>query len=306
VARGLVTISRRPIELAVIVAKAVEAVTPLIRERQHTIEIVVPGHGLPVDADEVRMTQVVTNLLTNAARYTPVGGHIEVVGGRKNAEVVLDVRDNGIGIDGALLPHVFELFVQGARGMDRSQGGLGLGLSLVSTMVKLHGGAVEARSDGPQRGSEFRVRLPLSATDVRTTAAPAAAARTSENTSRLRVLVVDDNRDAAQLIGNLLKSTGHMVHVTYDPTLALAAAATFRPEVAILDIGLPVMNGYELAGELRNLLGKSSPVMIALTGYGQEADRARSEQAGFRAHFVKPVASDQLLAFLKTLSSPME
>jgi PAS domain S-box-containing protein len=301
VARGKVRLTKQPLELATIVAKAVEAVMPLIEERQHQLEIAVPTHGLLIDSDEVRLTQVVTNLLTNAARYTPLGGRIEVVADRKNADVVLSVRDNGVGIDAVLLPRVFDLFVQGGRGMDRSQGGLGLGLSLVRTLVTLHGGTVSAHSDGPHRGSEFRVRLPMSATGVPATT-PAVAAPAPAASSRLRALVVDDNRDAAQLIANLLRSTGHDVHVAYDPTLALAVAIAFRPQVAILDIGLPVMNGYELARELRSLLGDVSPVLIALTGYGQEADRQKSEQAGFSAHLVKPVASDALLALLDTLS----
>jgi len=303
VARGLVTLSKQPHELAVIVAKAVEAVTPLIQEREHRLEIAVPPHGLRVDSDEVRLTQVVTNLLTNAARYTAPGGRIQVVGERQGAEVVLRVRDNGEGMDASLLPHVFDLFVQGRRGMDRSQGGLGLGLSLVRTLVALHGGTVSAHSDGAQRGSEFIVRLPVSATAATVAGSVDAAPVPQESVRRPRVLVVDDNRDAAQLIGNLLTSTGHDVRIAYDPSVALTTAITFRPEIAILDIGLPVMNGYDLGRELRDRLGNNSPVLIALTGYGQEADRQKSEEAGFKAHLVKPVASDALLALLDTLGS---
>ena len=302
VARGLVTLTRRPLELAVVVAKAVESVTPLVEERRHHLELAVPAQGLPIEGDEVRLTQVVSNLLTNAARYTPLGGRIDVIAAIEGAEVVLRVRDNGIGIDVSLLPHVFDIFAQGGRGIERSQGGLGLGLSLVRTLVTLHGGTVSAHSEGAGRGSEFVVRLPSS-----TTAAPArgivdATAEPVAGTRCWRVLVVDDNRDAAGMIGNLLRDAGHEVRVAHDPSLALEEAVRFRPQVAILDIGLPVMDGYALAGEMRNALGSTMPVLIALTGYGQERDRQRSEQAGFSAHFVKPVGSDALLALLDGLS----
>jgi CheY-like chemotaxis protein len=186
--------------------------------------------------------------------------------------------------------------------MDRSQGGLGLGLFLVRTLVTLHGGTVRAHSEGRQQGSEFSVRLPFSATGLPAAPAEAAAAPRAA-IRRPRILVVDDNRDAAQLIGTLLASAGHEVRVAHTPSLALAAAVTFQPEVAILDIGLPVMNGYELARELRQRLGDHAPLLIALTGYGQDADRRKSEQAGFSAHLVKPVDSDALLALLDTLRS---
>jgi len=303
--RGLVTLSRKPIELAAIVDTAVEAVTPLIEERRHRLQIAVPQQGLLVDVDEVRMTQVVCNLLTNAARYTPPGGHIEVVAEPAGAAVVLRVRDNGTGIDASLLPHVFDLFVQGGRGIDRSQGGLGLGLGLVRTLITLHGGSVTAHSDGANRGSEFSVRLPIS---MSTREAPAASAADSEpaaghsSAPQLRILVVDDNRDAAELTAKLLRRVGHEVQVAYDPSHALSAAGAFKPQVAILDIGLPVMDGYELASELRKLLVDATPVLIAITGYGQEGDRRKCEQAGFSAHLVKPVTSKTLFGLLDSLS----
>ena len=302
VARGLVTLSRRPLELAVVVAKAVESVTPLVEERQHRLELAVPAQGLRVDADEVRLTQVVSNLLTNAARYTPIGGRIHVSAAVEGADVVLRVRDNGIGIDVSLLPYVFDVFARGGHGGERSQGGLGLGLSLVQTLVTLHGGTVSAHSEGRGRGSEFVVRVPCSAAAAPAGAVTDAAPEAAPGTRRWRVLVVDDNRDAAGMIGNLLGGAGHDVRIAHEPSLALAEAVSFRPEVAILDIGLPVMDGYALAAEMRTALGDALPVLIALTGFGQERDRQRSEEAGFTAHFVKPVASDSLLALLDGLS----
>ena len=303
VARGLVTLTRRPLELAVVVAKAVESVAPLLEDRRHRLEVRVPAHGLQVEGDEVRLTQVVSNLLTNAARYTAIGGRIEIVASREGDEMVLRVRDNGIGIDVSLLPHVFEMFVQGAAGIERSQGGLGLGLSLVHTLVALHGGSVTAHSDGRGRGSEFVVRLPAS-TAVPVSGAVQPVQPSWPATRRWRVLLVDDNRDAAALIGNLLRRAGHDVQIAHDPSIALEMIVPFRPQVAILDIGLPVMDGYALADEMRRVLRDATPVLIAVTGYGQERDRQKSEQSGFHAHFVKPVDSETMLALLERLTPP--
>ncbi|HVU52028.1 MAG TPA: PAS domain S-box protein [Polyangia bacterium] len=293
VARGKVTLSKRPLELATVVAKAVEAAAPLLEQRQHELALAVPAEGLVVDADETRLTQVVSNLLTNAARYTDPGGRVEVAAAREGEAVVLRVRDNGSGIEPALLPNVFDMFVQGARGFDRAQGGLGLGLSLVRTLTALHGGSVAAHSEGPGRGSEFTVRLPAFTPreEAPLTAAPVsprAAARGQ------RILVVDDNRDGAEMISDLLEDIGYDVRLAGDPSQALSIADAFRPQVAILDIGLPVMDGYALGRELRARLGDAPPVLIALTGYGQEQDRRRSADAGFTLHLVKPVDPDKL------------
>ncbi len=287
---------RVPLELASVVAKAVEATAPLFRERKLELHISVPPEGLMVEADEVRLTQVVSNLLTNAARYTPAGGRAEVKAAREGDEVVVRVLDNGNGVDPALLPDVFEMFVQGARDPDRMQGGLGLGLSLVRTLTALHGGSVSAYSDGPGRGSEFTVRLPAagppvpSARAIRPTTAPPASGVRAK-----RVLVVDDNRDGARLIAAVLAEAGHEVEIAYDPSQALSLADPFRPQVVILDIGLPVMDGYALGQELRTRLGGEPPVLIALTGYGQERDKRRSEEAGFSEHLVKPVDAETLV-----------
>jgi PAS domain S-box-containing protein len=301
VARGKITLSQRPIQLASVVAKAVEATGPLLEQRRHQLVLTVPAEGLAVDADEDRLTQVVTNLLSNAARYTPSGGRVEVTGGRQGDEVVLRVRDNGQGIDPALLPHIFEMFVQGERGSDRSQGGLGLGLSLVRTLTLLHGGTVTAQSEGPGRGSEFTLRLPVSRESMRPAPVARASSPKAAPVRSLRVLVVDDNRDGAEMISQLLADAGHDVRVAFDPSQALAAAESFRPELAVLDIGLPVMDGYALGRELRTRLADAPPTLIALTGYGQEQDKVRSEEAGFSSHLVKPVDTTTLVRLVDDL-----
>jgi len=258
----------------------------------------VPSKGLAIDGDEVRLTQVVNNLLTNAARYTPPGGRVEVVAARERNEIVLRVRDNGIGIDSNLLPHVFEMFVQGARGPD-SESGLGLGLSLARTLTTLHGGTLSAHSDGPGCGSEFIVRLPTSiASDL---FADVQSQRQPTNPRGRRILVVDDNRDAAEMLAYLLSSAGHEVQLAYEPSQALSLSNTFRPQIAILDIGLPVMDGYMLAREIRARLESATPVLIALTGYGRDQDKRRSDEAGFAVHLVKPIIAEKLLEAIDTI-----
>ena len=294
VARGKVTLSKRPVELAAVVAKAVEAAGPLLEQRRHALHVAVPPDRLTVEGDEVRLTQVVSNLLTNAARYTPPGGRIDVTGARERNEVVLRVRDNGTGIEPALLPHLFDMFVQGPRGPDRAEGGLGLGLSLVRTLTALHGGTVSAHSEGPGRGSEFTVRLPTAALAARAVPGVDGPGRLEASNGGERILVVDDNRDAAEMISSVLGSAGHDVRVAGDASQALSMVDSFRPQVAILDIGLPVMDGYSLGRELRARLGEATPILIALTGYGQEQDRRRSTDAGFTLHLVKPVDPEKL------------
>jgi PAS domain S-box-containing protein len=301
VARGKVTLARRRFELATVVARALESATPLLEERRHDLRLSVAARGLVVDADDVRLTQVVSNLLTNAGHYTPPGGLIEVTGALEDGDVVLRVRDNGVGIDAELLPHVFDMFVQGPRDRDRLQGGLGLGLALVKTLTELHGGRAFAHSDGPNRGSTFTVRLPASASvpaDVNAARSP--TGRIASDNAR-RVLIVDDNRDAAEMISILLSRAGHDVARAADASQALSVAGEFQPQVAVLDIGLPVMDGYALGRELRARLGSATPILIALTGYGQEQDQRRSAEAGFAAHLVKPVDAARLIELIDTL-----
>jgi len=307
VTRGKIELTKKPLELASVVARAVEAIGPFLGQRQHRLHVAVPSEGLLVDADEVRLTQVVNNLLSNAARYTPVGGRIDVTAVRRGADVVLRIRDNGMGIAPVLLPHVFEMFVQGARGPDRRQGGLGLGLSLARMFTTLHGGTVDAHSDGPGRGSEFTVRLPASTRPAHAASAPAPGVppETAPDGVR-RVLVVDDNQDAAETISNLLGDAGHEVRVAHEPSQALSLADAFRPQIALLDIGLPGMDGRTLGRELRVRLGDARPILIALSGSGQEQDKRRSEEAGFAVHLVKPVYAETLLNLIHTLGGRID
>jgi len=300
-ARGKVTLTKVPMELAAAVGKAVDATAPLLEQRRHRLNLSVAARGLSIEADEMRLTQVIGNLLTNAALYTEPNGRIDVTGTREGKEVVLRVRDNGAGIDPALLPRLFEMFVQDARGSDRTQGGLGLGLSLVRTLTALHGGTVSAHSAGVGQGSEFTLRLPASAPPYELADVPVRRTREISAGCGRRILVVDDNRDAASTIGRFLSEVGYEVQLASDASQALSAALVVRPHVAVIDIGLPVMDGYTLGRELRARMGGAAPDLIALTGYGQEQDQRRSAEAGFAAHLVKPVDAEQLTRLVDAL-----
>ncbi len=301
ITRGKVELHRERIEAAIFVGKAIEMARDLLEQRRHRLTVDV-APGLFVDGDPVRLAQVVANLLTNAARYTPPGGNVHVGALREGAAVRIWVQDDGAGIAPHLLGSLFEPFVQGPRGRERHQGGLGLGLTLVKSFVALHGGKVEARSPGPGKGSTFSVELPAAALvapePLRPQDEPRRAARVP-----LRVLVVDDNTDAAETRSELLALAGHEVRTAPDGPTALEVATGFRPEAAVLDIGLPVMDGYELALRVRDRLGEDAPAMIAVSGYGQAGDRERSRAAGFRAHFVKPADVDAVLAELDRLAA---
>jgi PAS domain S-box-containing protein len=303
VARGHVTLSVAPLEAATVVARAAEATAGLFAERGHRLEISVPSEGLTVEGDEVRLTQVFDNLLSNAARYTPPGGVVSVTGVREEGSVVLRVRDTGVGIEPGLLPDIFDALVQGQRGPDRAEGGLGIGLSLVRSLTELHGGTVTAHSDGPGLGSEFAVRLPAAAAIQNHATEPTApiGAVLDAPKNNARVLLVDDHPDVVQGISRLLSSVGYDVHSARDPLEAIDLAETLRPEIAILDIGLPGMDGYALARELHSRLGNSPPILIALSGYSQTADRQRSAAAGFALHLVKPIDVDELVGVLGKL-----
>ena len=296
IARGQIELKRVPVEISEIVTRAVELASPLVAERAHRLSVDVPSHGLRVDGDAVRLAQVFCNLLTNAAKYTASGGHLEVRAARAGGEVVLTVGDDGPGITAELMPRLFDLFVQGTRSLDRPEGGLGLGLALVKNLVALHGGSVAARNR-TRGGSEFSVRLPAldSAPPPRL---PAAAARTPapKTITPRRVLVVDDNRDAADLASELLSNVGHEVVVAYDGAEALAALDAFAADVALLDIGLPIMNGLELARRIRERAGGKAMRLVAITGYGQAHDREATRAAGFDAHLTKPVSAADILA----------
>jgi PAS domain S-box-containing protein len=299
IAQGKIELKRVTVELAEVVAKAVEIASPLFEMRRHELSLDVPRQGMPLHADPLRLAQVITNLLTNAAKYTEVEGKIELAAWRDGHEVVLQIKDNGIGIRLSLLPHIFDLFVQGPRSADRSEGGLGIGLTLVRNLVQMHGGTVVALSEGPGLGSAFVVRLPAASPSAVTEQAALAetARRAARATTPRRVLVVDDNVDAAVLLSELLATVGHDTRAAHDGPQALELLDHFAPEVAVLDIGLPVMDGYELAMRIHDKLGASCR-LIALTGYGQEHDRRRSVQSGFRAHLVKPVDPARVLKLI--------
>jgi signal transduction histidine kinase len=297
ITRGKVELRKERGEISDVVSKAVEMASVLFEERKHQLHIDVPKTGLPWEGDPVRLSQALTNLLTNAARYTDVGGKIQLSARREDEEIVIRVADNGIGIPQEMLPRIFELFVQGKRSSDRAEGGLGLGLALTKNLVALHGGSVHARSAGVGKGSEFEIRLPVAnAPSAAAELKPAARAPddAADGHGR-RVLVVDDNGDAADLLAEVLRGAGHEVAIANDPWSALNLLPQFQPEVAVLDIGLPVMDGYELAARLRATHGGADCRLIALTGYGREHDRQRSDEAGFSEHLVKPVDLDKLL-----------
>ncbi len=294
VTRGILELRRQKVDLREVLAKATEIASPLLEIRRHHFEVHAPPRGaLSLDADEARLAQVVANLLTNAAKYTPMGGHIVLEARRDGPDLVLEVRDDGTGIAPEMLPRIFDLFVQGRQSMDRGEGGLGIGLALVRSLIQLHGGTVSAQSAGPGKGSVFSVRLP--AGDCRSAAELAASSPMRLAARARRVLVVDDNEDAVAMLAELLRTAGHHVREAYDGPTALEVARDFRPEVAVLDLGLPAMDGYELATRLRRQMNGTSPVLIALSGYGQDSDRARSEAAGFALHLVKPLETTELL-----------
>jgi PAS domain S-box-containing protein len=306
ITRGKVEIRKQPIELAEVVAKAIEMASPLLERRQHHLEVEVNSEGLMVDADLTRLAQVVANLLTNAAKYTDPGGKIVIRSGGDFEQVWLSVRDNGIGIDATVLPHVFDLFMQEHQSIDRSQGGLGLGLAIVRSLVALHGGTTTVHSAGKGRGSEFTIRVPRSSP---TAVAPDfvfgngrdSAAR--ESGPGLRVLIVDDNEDAAGLLVEALSILGHDVRSANDGLKSLEVVEAFVPDVAFLDIGLPVMDGYELARRLRSNPRLAKTRLVAITGYGQESDRRRSSDAGFDLHLVKPVTVERLESVLRGVNA---
>jgi signal transduction histidine kinase/ActR/RegA family two-component response regulator len=293
IVRHKLQLERRPTDLQHVLDKAIETVEPAFAGRAPLSVQRVAG-PVVVDGDDVRLTQVVCNLLVNAAKFTLPQQAVRLGLALDGSEAVIEVADEGAGIAGELLPHVFDLFVQGPQSLDRRSGGLGLGLGIVKGLVEMHGGRVAAASDGPGHGSRFTVRLPLAQAGAPEAAAPAAAAAAPQ--PALRVLVVDDNVDAAQALGELLRAAGHTVREAHDAMQALAVLDEFVPDVALLDIGLPGLSGYDLAAVLRGDPRLAGMALIALTGYGREPDRARAIAGGFDEHLVKPVGIDTLLA----------
>jgi signal transduction histidine kinase/DNA-binding response OmpR family regulator len=290
--RGKVDLIREIVEIGQVVTKAVEIANPAIEERGHQLVLQIPASGLKVHGDVVRLAQVVSNLLTNAAKFTDRGGRIEIEAAREGASVSLRVRDNGIGMHPDVLPTIFDSFMQAPQSLERSQGGLGLGLAIVRSLVHLHGGTVSAHSPGLGHGAEFVVQLPLAPEGLIRSAGSSGATASPEALTRaapLRILVVDDNLDASRLLADALSMIGHKTLVVADGQAALSAGMAFEPDVVLLDLGLPEMDGYEVARRMRGLAGGDRMQLVAITGYGLPADRKKTQAAGFDDHLVKPV-----------------
>jgi CheY-like chemotaxis protein/two-component sensor histidine kinase len=297
---GKVQLRKSELDLGQVVEAAAESVETLFRTREHALELTLPGEPLVIEGDPLRLTQVVMNLLTNAAKYTDPGGHVKLRLERAGPEAVLTVEDDGIGMPADLLPRVFELFVQAEQAVDRSRGGLGIGLALVKSLVEMHGGTVGAESDGPGKGSRFRVRLPATPPGTAATlGVPTNGARASA-AARWQILLVEDNEDIRVTLAELLRRRGHQVEETEDGESALEAARVRRPDVALVDIGLPTLDGFAVARRLREIAPETR--LVAMTGYGSPDDRRRGVEAGFGAHLVKPVDIDELTALLAHLT----
>src|SRR5271166_3281789 len=296
VMRGAIQLRKEPSELSKLIDHAIEVARSFIETRRHQLTITLPEEPITLNVDPIRIEQVVTNLLHNAAKYTPEGGQINLSVARENGQAVIRVRDNGIGIAPEHIHEIFELFMQVDNSLERSLGGLGIGLTLVKSLTELHAGSVEAQSDGLGEGSEFTVRLP--ALTAQTGPDQVMAASTAAVPPR-KVLIVDDNYDSAEALSRLLRSQGHEVRTALDGDSALAVADEFRPEMVLLDIGMPVISGFEIASRLRAKPEFNDVVIIAVSGYGKEDSLKRSREAGFDDYAVKPIDLDKLTALMR-------
>jgi signal transduction histidine kinase/CheY-like chemotaxis protein len=301
ITRGKIDLRMDAVELAPVIAAAVEASRPLVEAAHHTLRVSVPRDRIVVRADAVRLAQIVSNLLNNAAKYTDEGGTITLNVSRDDHDAVISVRDTGIGISREALPRVFDMFVQEEFREHRPQAGLGIGLTLVRSLVEMHSGRVEARSEGPGKGSEFIVRLPLSASAPAPTDHDVLPLRRPRRMTR--VLVVDDNEDAAESLGALLRMMGADVRVAMDGWTALEIFDAFKPAAVFLDLGMPDMDGFEVAHQIRSRPNTQDTVLIALTGWSQERDRRRTAEAGFNRHLAKPADLETLQSVLTSLAS---
>jgi PAS domain S-box-containing protein len=300
ITRNKLSLQRQPVDLESIVTQAIETCRPLLDRNRHELDVTLPQAPIWLNGDAVRLAQVFGNLLNNACKYTPAGGRISLVARVEGEDAIVSVKDNGVGIPKRMLSNIFDMFTQVDRSLERSTGGLGIGLTLVQQLVKMHDGQVEVSSDGPGQGSEFTVRLPLGAILPDELPEPQASPSVSAPGHR-RILVVDDNKDSADSLAMLLKLTGHDSHVAHDGLQAVELAERLRPGVIVLDIGLPRLNGYDACRRIRETAWGGEVVMIALTGWGQEEDRKRSKEAGFDYHIVKPVDHVELMRLLGSL-----
>jgi PAS domain S-box-containing protein len=298
ITRGKIQLRKEWVDLAAVVGDAIESARPLLEASAHKLTVKLPPRPIHLDADPTRLSQILLNLLNNAAKYTPRGGHIRLAAERNGSEVVITVRDNGIGIAPEHLPHVFEMFSQVTPALERSEGGLGIGLALVRGLLDLHGGSIEAHSEGSGRGSEFTVRLPAVAeTDLVERQEPAGTPAGSQG-PRCRILVVDDNRDAADSLALMLQLKGHDIRTAEDGAQGVQIAEEYRPDLVLLDIGMPRMNGYEAARHIRQQPWGKTMRLVALTGWGQDEDKRRAAEAGFDQHLTKPVEHARIEALL--------
>jgi PAS domain S-box-containing protein len=298
ITRGKISLRKTEIDVVPVIVQAIEAVRSPLELKRHNLKIDIPAEAqFFVMADPTRLDQIFINLLNNAIKYTPDGGRITVSAARQGADMVIQFRDNGIGIPSGMLPHIFEIFSQGERPLDREDSGLGLGLNIVRQLVELHGGSTSAHSDGPGKGAEFTVRLPLVSQPAQAVAAPA---RETVRGEGCRILLVDDNEDTTNSLARLLNRRGYEVETALDGPEGLRKAQEFHPQICLLDIGLPGMDGYELARRLRAAEPFDGALLIAVSGYGQKEDRMRSQEAGFNHHLVKPVDFNTLLELLGT------
>jgi signal transduction histidine kinase len=301
ITRGLIELRKEETDLATIIREAVETSKPLIEAGQHQLAISLPPDVIPIYGDALRLGQVFSNLLNNAAKYTDTGGQIWLTARREGSDAVVSVRDNGIGLSADALSIVFDMFMQADRSTNRSHGGLGIGLTLVKSLVELHGGTVSAHSEGLEQGSEFTVRLPIPVGRHFAPVQPTVARRGSRASVPRRVLVVDDNQDAAYTMAMLLRTLGSEVEIAIDGLTALTSLESYRPDVVLLDIGMPEMDGFEVARRIRQCAEFDNIVLIALTGWGQTEDRNRTRAAGFNHHLVKPADITVLQSLLRTV-----
>jgi CheY-like chemotaxis protein/two-component sensor histidine kinase len=310
ITRGKLDLRTEPVEMGAVLDRAIEACTPLCEAAEHELTVTVPAEPVHLHADPVRLAQVFGNLINNACKYTPRRGHIRVSVERRGSEGVVTVADSGMGIEPEALSRVFDIFTQIDGSHERVQGGVGIGLTLAKGLVEMHGGTVHAFSEGLGQGSRFVVRLPvLAAESPERTADSDSGTRTLEAgeargaTTGRRVLVVEDDRESARSLSELLEMTGHEPHTVHDGAAAIARAEALRPDIVLLDIGLPKMNGYEVCQAIRRRPWGARTIVVALTGWGQDEDRRRTRDAGFDGHLVKPVEFDDLARFLRTAAS---
>jgi len=300
ISQGKLELRKEHVPLGAVIASAVETTRPLIEQMGHELTVTLPKQPFIVDADMTRLAQVFMNLLNNSAKYSERGGHIWLTVERQGSDVVVSVRDTGIGIPADNLTSIFDMFSQVDRSLEKSQGGLGIGLSLVKRLVEMHGGRIEAKSDGPGRGSEFVVRLPVDVEASRPQAADKQA-EPADLKSSLRILIVDDNQDGADSLAMVLKMMGNDARTAYDGKEGVELAEEFRPEVVLFDIGMPKLNGYEACRLIRKQPWGRKVIVIAVTGWGQDDDRQRSHDAGFDHHMVKPVDPQAVMKMLAVL-----